>query len=1038
MADVGCAMSDVADSHAGLRNRMPTLPQHPTSDIAHPTSGSAYWRSLDDLADTPEFRAFVQQEFPSYDPDEVLAGPSRRQFLKIMGASFALAGLAAMPGCRRWPREEIVPYANRPEYSVPGDKEFFATTMELGGVAKPLLVTCVDGRPVKVEGNPDHPASGGTADLYAQASILDLYDPHRPRKVMHDGKSSSWAAFDQWWGDHAKELAASEGKGLVVLSELTSSPTVARLQAKLLKQYPQAQWVTHEPVNRNHEIDGTKLAFGKSVRPVYDLSKADVIVSLDSDFLMRHPYSLRLAKQFADGRRLNGPKDKMNRLYVVEPTFTATGTMADERHALDMVGIAQLTEKLAVGSGVIGGHEPHDDSPVSKLAADIIADLEAHGRNAVIVAGEGQPAEVHALVAGINVMRGYVGNTVRYIADNTPMSVDQLPEVDTLVIFGGDPAYTGVRNFSAKHIVHLTQHDNQTSGNKDFRGWKLPRAHFAEAWGDALTWDGTITLQQPLIRPLFGGRSSIELLQVMAGEKPDGAAALRETHNTTASDKSWRKAIHDGFVADSTASNARVSTTSGLRGVKAKPANLSRVGDWQAIVRPDYALYDGRFANNGWLQELPDPITKLTWDNAALLSHADCEKLNLKLGSLLNIAGEDVPVYPMPGQADGMIVLAMGYGRKVVGPVGEGVGFDALRVASGGGEGPVLTGKEYKLATTQEHHSIDVRQLANGDKKIGELIREATLDEYHHHPNFAQHVGPHVPSDSEGIPLQQWEPPVDFDEAADQQWGMAVDLTSCTGCNACVVACQAENNIPIVGKEEVARGREMHWIRIDRYFKGSPEGANDIQAVHQPVMCQHCENAPCEQVCPVAATVHDSEGLNVMVYNRCIGTRYCSNNCPYKVRRFNYFDYHSKPPYAPAKPWNNFPDNQQEHQVDKITRMQFNPQVTVRMRGVMEKCTFCTQRLQEAKISAKVDGRVLKDGDVTPACAQTCPTQAIVFGNLNDPNSRVRQLHEKNQRSYGILNELNTRPRTKYLARVRNPNEKTKAGSSKHEEHGHH
>ncbi len=992
------------------------------------TTGRAYWRSLDELADTPRFRAFVESEFPSYAP-ELVTGPSRRQFLKIMGASLALAGFSGLAGCRRWPRRELAPYAHRPENRVPGDKEFFATAMELAGVARPLLVTCADGRPVKIEGNPDHPASRGAADLYSQASILDLYDPHRARQVKRAGEESSWQAFEQWWVDKAKAFEASGGRGFVVLSELTRSPTVERLKAKLLQQYPNTKWRSYDPVNRNAEIIGTKLAFGKAMRPVYDLTEADVIVSLDSDLLMRHPDSIRLARQFAQRRRSADDDGTMSRLYVAEPTFTVTGTMADERLPANMDAIAQLAEQLAIASGAAGGARLKDDSPVARFAGRIVEDLQTHGDRALVVAGPDQPVEVHALVAGINLMRGHVGRTVRYIEDDTPLSVNELPDdIDTLVILGGNPAYDAPFAASAEHTIHLTHEVNDTSDN---RAWILPRAHYLEAWGDCRAWDGTVTVRQPMIQPLFGGRSTIELLQVLLGGKPDGLGAVRATHHAAADEKAWRKTVHDGLLANSAWKAQRVSTTAALRSVKVPPARPRRIGEFDVLLRPDYALHDGRFANNGWLQELPDPITTLTWDNAALISPADCAKLGIGHGGVLSINGRDVPVYPMPGQAEGLIVLPIGYGRSVVGPVGQGVGFDARAVVGPAGERTTVTvtGREHKLATTQDHHAIDVRKFDEANKRVGQLIREGTLEAYRHHPNFAEHLGLHVLKNEDGMPLQQWEPPVDFDQAADQQWAMAVDLTSCIGCNACVVACQAENNIPIVGKDEVASGREMHWIRVDRYFTGPPDHAASVRAVHQPIMCQHCENAPCEQVCPVAATVHDSEGLNVMVYNRCIGTRYCSNNCPYKVRRFNYYDYHAKDPHAAARPWNAMPDTQQQARVGQIERMQFNPQVTVRMRGVMEKCTFCTQRIQEAKITAKVDGKELKDGDVTPACAQTCPTGAIVFGDLKDPNSRVRKLHEKNHRTYGILSELNTRPRTKYLARVRNP----KTGS--HGEH---
>ncbi len=1011
-----------------MKNAVTT--DHRQSEPDTRQTGPAYWRSLEELAETEQFRAFVENEFPGYEPEQ-FTGPNRRQFLAVMGASMMLAGLS---GCRRWPRRKLAPYTARPEGFVPGKFERYATAYEMAGVAKPLLVTAVDGRPIKIEGNPDHPASRGAADLYAQASILDLYNPHRLQYVKHRTgdkvAESTWSAFGKWSAERMAELEKKQGVGFVVLSEATSSPTVLRLREQLQNKLPKMQWLTWEAVHKGPNPIGLDFeeSMTKLLRPIYHFDKAEVIVSIDNDFLMMHPNAVQYAREFAAGR--NPDNGRMSKLIVVESTYTVTGSMADVRYAASPYRINAISEQLHKR---FNGGGPCED----EVAESIYQSIKDHRGTSLIVPGF---YGSHALQAWkLNQLLGNNGKTVTYTRNPDSSIASTIPDgIDTLLLIGGNAAHddwirTSERISGARHTIHLTHAENETSQLCD---WVLPRAHYLEAWGDCRSYDGTISITQPLIHPIFedapreqGGRSVIELLAGLLGEKvtrDTGHKHVRQTLKPQLPDeKTWRKSLHDGLIADSQFKTVVVAK----EGQRPETPNVDADFKWVLQIRPDYSLYDGRFADNGWLQELPDPITKIVWDNAALVSPADAKKLDVEHGDLINIEVAKVPeniklalpVYVLPGQADGVITTTLGYGRTVAGPVGTGVGFSMARLREGVHEITSISkkGPKYKLATTQDHHAIDIVGMRRRGAKVGELIREQTLHDYQH---------PHEDHHGHGttVPLTMFGEPDLGDPEPDYRWAMSIDLNKCTGCNACVIACQAENNIPIVGKDEVAMGREMHWLRIDRYFAGDAESA-DVRAVHQPMMCQHCEDAPCEQVCPVAATVHDAEGLNVMVYNRCIGTRYCSNNCPYKVRRFNYFDYHVKPHNeGHASAIHLGPPDAQQHKIDPVRQMQFNPQVTVRMRGVMEKCTYCTQRIQDAKITAKVEheqgkreSAIVRDGEITPACAATCATGAIVFGNLKDKNSRVSKLHHQ-QRSYDILGELNVQPRTKYMKRIRN------------------
>jgi MoCo/4Fe-4S cofactor protein with predicted Tat translocation signal len=989
--------------------------------------GKEYWRSLDELADTPEFRRMVESEFPSLADDLVSPG-TRRHFLKLMGASLAMAGLASC----RWPKERIMPFAHRPVDSDPGHPLYFATAMELGGSALGLLVKSYDGRPIKVEGNPLHPDSLGAAHAWAQASVLGFYDPERSRSaVRREGGqrlAPAWDDFLAFARSQVEVFNQRRGKGLAVLSEATSSPTVMALRDRFLAAYPEARWVVHEALARDSERLGSVAAFGRPYRTQLHLDRARVIVALDSDLLDGHPAALRHARQFAAGRQ--GENGAMNRLYAAEPLVTLTGAAADHRLAVprrEVANVALLLAARLAGDGV----ELPVATPQVAVAGERVAafagaaarDLAAARGAGVVAVGPSQPPAVHALAHMLNAALGNLGATVTLTPEelSAPAAESSLAEltaamrsreVDTLLILGGNPAYDapadaefGLALEGCPTAVHLGLHDDETSARCR---WHLPRAHFLEAWGDARAWDGTVSLVQPLIEPLYGGKTAAELLSVYLGEPTVAAHELtrrtfRAAHGDTDFEERWRRALSDGVVEGSATAAATPSLTVGsLAPAVASLAVAGRGGGrLEAVFHVDASVYDGRFANNAWLQELPDPVTKVAWDNAATLSPEDAARLRLRHGDVVTVASEgrtlDLPVYLVPGQAEGTVGLALGYGRLRGGKVAEGAGFDTYRLRTGdalyrlGGVSVHTTGDRLLLVTTQDHHAIDTVGFQARSRRIGGLIREATLAEFVANPAFAKEG-----EEPGSKPKPLWK---ELQFTGEHQWGMAIDLSSCIGCSACTVACQAENNIPVVGKRQVAHGREMHWIRVDRYFSGPPEAPN---VRFEPMACQQCENAPCESVCPVAATVHSQEGLNQMVYNRCVGTRYCSNNCPYKVRRFNFFNYFL--------------------QVPQVEKMMYNPEVTIRARGVMEKCTFCIQRIEAVKIAAKNDRRPITDGEIVPACAQTCPTQAIVFGDLKDPASRVSRLH-RDPRAYGILDELFTSPRNRYLAKLTNPSD---------------
>jgi molybdopterin-containing oxidoreductase family iron-sulfur binding subunit len=991
--------------------------------------GASYWRSLDELAGTNAFRELLHREFPRH-ASEWDGSLDRRRFVQLASASLALAGLA---GCTRQPIEKIVPYVRQPEQLVPGKPLYFATVHAVGGYATGLLAESHNGRPTKLEGNPEHPASLGRSDVRAQAAVLDLYDPDRSQAVTHLGQIRTWGAFVDAIGPKVTALKALEGEGLRLLTGTVTSPTVAALVAELRAAMPKARWHQHEAAGRDHVRRGALAAFGKPVETRYDLSRADVVVALDSDFLTQGPGAVRYALDFARRRKVHdlaaARRDGMSRLYAVESGVTATGTVADHRLAVRPTEVAHFALALAARLGVAGSAAPpfFADGERAEWVDAVAEDLQAHRGRCLVLAGDEVDAEVHTLLHAVNAALGNAGTTVIYTEPVEAEPVDQAASlaelvadaragaVDTLVILGANPVYDAPADVDLAAAlaevplsVHLGSHVDETAGHCH---WHLPEAHQLETWTDARAFDGTTSIGQPLIEPLYGGKTAAEVLAVFLGRTLNAHELLREhwqtAWQTTGADfeTRWRRALHDGLVADSAAAPAQASVDAGAAGAAAAAIAGWTSGELELAFRPDPHLFDGRFANNGWLQECPRPITKLTWENALLMSPATARGLGL--GDLtadgdqylptpvveLTVDGRglEIPVWVVPGHADGALTLHLGYGRDFAGRVAAGAGVNACAVRAAAAPWRVAQGvavralgRRYRLASTQDHHSMEGRHIVLGDR----------FDNYLEHPEAYK---PHLHVDPSLTLMPEDEFVYDGNN-----WGMSVDLTACTGCNACVVACQAENNVPVVGKDQVAKGREMHWIRIDRYYQGVD--ADRVEAVlHQPVLCMHCEQAPCEVVCPVAATVHSADGLNDMIYNRCVGTRYCSNNCPYKVRRFNFLLY-------------------QDWETPSL-QLGRNPDVTVRSRGVMEKCTYCVQRISRARIAAKMEDREIRDGEVVTACQQACPSDALVFGDMNDPGSAVARA-KASPLDYSLLEELGTRPHTTFLARIRNPNPK--------------
>jgi molybdopterin-containing oxidoreductase family iron-sulfur binding subunit len=984
--------------------------------------GPEYWRSLEELSRTDDFDSMMRDEFPQQ-ALPLDRGVDRRDFVKLMSASMAFAGLAA---CRQ-PEQSIVPYVKQPENFVPGKPLFFATAMPLAGYANGVLAESHLGRPTKIEGNPDHPSTLGASDAFMQASILGLYDPDRSQVVRKLGEISTWsefiAALQPILGN-----ARTNGAGLRLLTQTITSPTLGAQIQQLIALYPGVKWHQWEPAGHDNVREGARVAFGSYLNPIYDFKNANVVVSLASDFLSDGPAHLRYARDFMSRRRVRKGSTSMNRLYVIEASSTTTGSVADHRVAVRPSEVEGLGRAIAAGVGLSGAPVP---SPAHQsLVAAIVKDLQVNRGASIVIAGDEQPPVVHAIAHAINQALGNNGSTVTVTDSPEVAPVNQLESlrqlatdmnagaVKALIILGGNPVFDAPSDFNFRAALdkvpfraHLSHYYDETSMHAH---WHVPETHYLETWGDGRAYDGTVTIMQPLIAPLYNGRSAIEVMGVLIGgldQSPhDAVRAYWAAHGApqAATDPTWRKWLHDGLVAGSALPAKAASASTAVPPATGKEQRAT--GSVELHIRHDPTIFDGRFANNGWLQELPKPQTKIAWENAMLMSQRTAQRLavaptagmvNEKRTVLADVTYRGVtlrlPVWVVPGHPDDTATICYGYGRTRAGRLGNGVGVNVYPFrhsdAMNGGPGVQIANANkgpYPIACTQEHQSLNPEDIG-ADRGI---IRSATFTEYLKNPDFAKveaHEAAEHHENGDISMYPQYEYP-------NYRWAMSIDTSVCTGCNGCVMACQSENNIPIVGKDQVVREREMHWLRIDRYYRGSVENP---EVYHQPVPCMQCESAPCEPVCPVGATSHNDDGLNDMTYNRCVGTRYCSNNCPYKVRRFNFYHYsdYDTPALKPMR----------------------NPDVTVRTRGVMEKCTYCVQRVNAAKITAEKENRRVRDGELTTACAQACPTEAIVFGDLNDPNSHVSQL-KREPTNYALLEELNTRPRTTYLAVVRNPN----------------
>ncbi|HUB34338.1 MAG TPA: 4Fe-4S dicluster domain-containing protein [Bryobacteraceae bacterium] len=943
--------------------------------------------------------------------DQLPDQATRRRFFELMGASTALITGA---GCTRPPTEFLMPYVQPPEKTLPGVPKYYATAAVVNGLAQGVIAETHLGRPTKIEGNPRHPASLGATGVLSQASVLDLYDPDRSKVVIYREQASSWDAFISAFQQLLAPVRATHGRGLRLLTETVISPSTGAQIADVLAALPEARWHQYDPAGPHSARAGSLAAFGRYLNTYYRLDRARVILSLDSDFLACGPASTRYAHDFALRRRVRGSNTAMNRLYAVESHMTATGGKADHRAALRYSEFPQFAADLAAALGA-GGAAPAG-SKYAAWVGPLARDLDAHRGASAIIPGEHQSPSVHALCHALNTSLGNAGSTVAYTEPLEVRSEDQIASlrelvsdmesgaVSLLLILGGNPVYNAPADLDfagalrrVPMSIKLGLHADETSR---LTHWHLPETHFYEDWGDARAYDGTVTILQPLILPLYESHSPVEVLDLLLrapnrtsreilraywrGHAASGGGAAPE--NDGEFESWWRKSVGDGLIAGS----ALPEVTPAQAKAPEVPHTDSTVrSGLELVFRPDPYIYDGRYANNAWLQELPKPISKLTWDNAVHMNPRTAARLHLENQQVVELkyGGRSVrgPVWISPGDADDTITVSLGYGRTDAGVIGNGAGFDVYCVRASdalwcvAGVEIATAGASHRLAATQTEKSMHDRPLV--------ISKPVAL--YESDPDFVSRIRPEPLLDETLYP--QWT-------YTGYNWGMAIDLTACVNCNACVIACQAENNIPVVGKAEVLSHRDMHWLRVDVYYTGNPDNPS---ALYAPIPCMHCEQAPCEEVCPVQATVHSSDGLNDMIYNRCVGTRYCSNNCPYKVRRFN---------------WKLYADWYTEQ-----LKMQKNPDVTVRSRGVMEKCTYCVQRIREAEIHSQDEDRYIRDGEIQTACQQACPTQAIRFGDMNNSANQVARL-KREKLNYSMLAELNTRPHTTYLAELRNPN----------------
>jgi MoCo/4Fe-4S cofactor protein with predicted Tat translocation signal len=993
---------------------------HEISKNLEGKSGDEFWRSLEELADTEEFRTYLAEEFPRQSRPLSLE-IDRRKFLILMGGALAMAGLT---GCRFLPQQKIVPYVNSPEDIVPGLPLYYATGMTLSGYGVGLVATSNMGRPIKLDGNSKHPSSLGGSDPLMQASILNMYDPDRSQTVMHQGRKSDWKSFTDAMRGQLSAYSASGGEGMRLLTGTVASPTLKAQIDDFLKMYPKARWHQYEPINRDSERKGGLIAYGRDVHPVYHFDKAERILSIGADFLGTMPGHTRYALDFANARRLRKGSSGMNRLYCVESSPTITGAMADHKFPLKPSELYLFALGLASKMGVIGQSIVVPTFIASWVDAVMKDMVQSHGK-AVVVIGDEQPPELHALGYAMNDALGSFGATLDLINpiqegyDDQAHSLKSLTDdilsgkVRALFIVGGNPAYNAPSDIDfSSALTKLSTDGSLTVHLSNYRGetsilcqWHIPETHFLETWGDTRGHDGTLTPIQPLIQPLFDSHSAYELMSVLCGKSQTGYDIVHERWKSMLHAKDFETdfnlALNDGLARNSSYPPLKLALKNGWE--KEIHFNLFYpAGELEVLFRPDPSAWDGEYGNNSWLQELPKPLSKIVWDNPVYVSPNTARALGVAENDVVSLTlGERTitgPISVIPGHADGCVTLFLGYGRTTGGKVCEGRGYNAYLLRSSqamwqsGGLTITNTGGKHQLVSVRVHYSMEGRDVAHMGTLAQFLINPQLVGERTVHENN---------------PETSLYPQKRRVKSVEYAWAMSIDTNLCIGCNACVTACQAENNIPVVGREQVALGRELHWIRIDTYYKGAPENPS---MVFEPIPCMQCEDAPCEPVCPVGATVHSKDGLNQQVYNRCVGTRYCSHNCPYKVRRFNFYKYSAgQPNHAPGEY-----DN-------PIMQLLANPDVTIRGRGVMEKCTYCVQRINRAKINAQLQDREVRDGEIVTACQSACPTKAIVFGNLNDPKSEVSQLKAEPQ-DFSLLGELNTHPRTTYLPRVRNVN----------------
>lgn len=988
-----------------------------------------YWKSLKDISSEEDYNRFLKQSDHNEDN-----GLSRRNFLSLIAASVALAGLE---GCKK-PVQKIIPYVEAEIGTIPGIPKYYASTIPWKNNALGVVIENHDERPVKVEGNEKHPSTLGKSNAFSQASTIEMYDPDRARGVKYNGKKVDWSEYLKF----AKDINKDDGKGLAVLMQESSSPTIKSIQNDFKTKFPSASWVSYESVNNENLYKGIEKAFSKKLQPIYRLENAQIIVSLGSDFLGVDDNNIYNTRKFAQNRDIVDENSTMNRLYVAESSITSTGSSADHRlnipqHEMESI-LAELSYELKkLGLSLDASKVKSSNNLWIKAAAE---DLMSNRGDSIILGGSQLSPEFHQLIALLN-------NQLNAPVDYYPLSLSQVSsladfkslcddiknnKIKNLIILGANPVYDSPADFNfgdllknVPNSVHLTNILDETS---KLCSWNIAMTHYFECWGDAMSYDGFVSIVQPQIMPLFDSKSAIQVLTPLVYSKE--LSSYDTVKNVWKSDivksgnfeREWEKVLHDGLYKNTIIKKEQVRPSS--KTSTAQLNNFIELDDnkFEIVFNASSSVYDGRFANNGWLQEIPKPVTSLTWDNAALISIKVAKKLNIKNGQMIEIKIDNksikLPAWITPGQNQKSISLELGYGREFEGRLGNGVGFNVypLRMSSNPSyslnASISVLDETYPLASTQDHHGLEedryaapgFDKLSNNEvqSRIPELVKQSTLDYYKDNPDWVQKkVEEHKPDKKRSwADHSMYNPEPEYDYSKGPQWGMSIDLTSCTSCNACSIACQSENNIPVVGKQQVMNGREMHWIRIDNYFAGDPDNP---EMSTQSVACVHCELAPCETVCPVAATTHSSDGVNQMTYNRCLGTRYCANNCPYKVRKFNFYNY--------------------TRDLPEVVQMAMNPDVSIRFRGVMEKCTYCYQRVSAARISAENENREIQDGDFQVACQQSCPADAIKFGDINDPNSAVSKAKRRN-RDYALLAHLGTAPRTTYLAKIRNQNPK--------------